>query len=597
MSWSGPQTIRQGMQAEGVRYLLYERQEHPERQERFTRLAVLLENESGVQDEGTLSFQFDPDYQELWLHAVRVHRSGEVMDRLDLTKLKLSQPEPELGAHIYTGKQTALLFVEDLRVGDVLEYAYTLRGRNPVLGEHYSARIRIQSGVPVERQRIRVVWSRPGKLRVRSPLPDPVQAPKAGAEGVDYQWDFTNLPPITVEDWLPNGFEPFPHLEFSDYGSWGEVVAWALPLYRTGEAAIPPGLRALADEWQAGLATDEERVLAALQFVQDEIRYTGIEIGPDSYRPSQPTKTFEQRFGDCKDKALLFCAILREWGIEAYPALVNSGRGEAVADGLPTPYAFDHVIVKIRFRETAFWVDPTLSHQGGTLEERHLPPVGKALVVREGVDGLEDVPARGGREADQVVTSRFRVTDYDAPVSLSVRTVFHAGEADRMRESLTRVGLPELAEDYRNFYARYYPKISGAAPLEIADDRRQNALTVVEQYRIEEIWTLDESSGRWQAHFYPESMMDVLTDPATRLRKMPLRVAYPLRREQELIVDLPDNDWTFPGLDEEVRHDTFQFRYRRVAEGSQVRFSYEIETFAGEVPPALVASTSSGLGR
>jgi hypothetical protein len=57
-----------------------------------------------------------------------------------------------------------------------------------------------------------------------------------------------------------------------------------------------------------------------------------------------------------------------------------------------------------------------------------------------------------------------------------------------------------------------------------------------------------------------------------------------------LVVDLPDNDWTLPALDEEVRHESFQFRYRRVGKGSQVRFSYEIETLAGEVPPAAVAS-------
>ena len=151
--------------------MLFERQEHPERQERFTRLAVLLENEAGVQDEGTLYFHFDPDYQKLRLHAVQVHRAGEAIDRLDLTKIKLSQPEHELASHIYTGKQTAVLFVEDLRVGDVLEYAYTVQGSNPMLGGHYSARIRIQSGVPVDRQRIRMVWTRSGKLQVRSPMP------------------------------------------------------------------------------------------------------------------------------------------------------------------------------------------------------------------------------------------------------------------------------------------------------------------------------------------------------------------------------------------------------------------------------------------
>ena len=66
-----------------------------------------------------------------------------------------------------TGQQTAVLFIEDLRVGDVLEYAYTIRGANPALGGHYSSRFTLESDSVVERELFRVVWDDPTPLQQR----------------------------------------------------------------------------------------------------------------------------------------------------------------------------------------------------------------------------------------------------------------------------------------------------------------------------------------------------------------------------------------------------------------------------------------------
>lgn len=71
--------------SEGTRYLLDERQEYPQRQEAYIRMVALMENETGVQDSGSLTFYFDPSYQELILHQVQIHRGGQVLNRLEET--------------------------------------------------------------------------------------------------------------------------------------------------------------------------------------------------------------------------------------------------------------------------------------------------------------------------------------------------------------------------------------------------------------------------------------------------------------------------------------------------------------------------------
>ncbi|MGC3960112.1 MAG: DUF3857 domain-containing protein [Verrucomicrobiota bacterium] len=575
--------------SEGVRYLLDERQEHPQREEEFVRTIELMENEAGVQDSGSLAFYFDPSYQQLIIHQVQIHRGGQVLNRLDSAKLKTIQSEPDLNGHMLTGEQSAVLFVEDLRVGDVLEYSYTRRGYNPILGGHYSTRFGVQFGSPVDRQRIRVLWTAAKPLHVRTHLAASTPARKLSNGITEYLWDFTNLTAIEFEDYLPASYEPYPYVELSDFKDWARVVDWALPLYPTTPTNLPAELQQLIEEWQRTGPTDEERARLALEFVQDELRYTGLELGPDSYRPTPAAETFQKRFGDCKGKTLLLCTILHAMNFEAWPALVNTADREAIAPRLPSPFAFNHVIVKLRLGGKTFWLDPTYSHQGGALAKRFLPRLGKALVIQPGGTALEDVPLAAADSTRQRVQATFRITDYQSPTTLTVQTTYRGYGADDMREDIARSDLKELGKDYLNYYARLYPSIASAQPLSVSDDRKANVLTINETYSIKDLWKLDTPSKKWQAEFYGESLVNLLTDPTTRLRKMPLRIPFPLRQEHEITVHLPDRDWEIPSADKTIEHEAFSFRARRNFTGKVLRYQFECETKVSELPPQKVA--------
>jgi hypothetical protein len=113
-------------------------------------------------------------------------------------------------------------------------------------------------------------------------------------------------------------------------------------------------------------------------------------------------------------------------------------------------------------------------------------------------------------------------------------------------------------------------------------------LTVVEGYQVEDLWELNEDTGQWEASFYADGLTGMLTDPYTRLRKLPLRITYPLRREQSVTVHLPDAGWDFPEERQSIEDPAFRFVWRQRGEGSTVRFNYECETLRGEVPVSEV---------
>ena len=106
----------------------------------------------------------------------------------------------------------------------------------------------------------------------------------------------------------------YPSVEWGEFKDWQAVARWAAPYYRL-PAQLSPALQVEVDRIAKAHASPEERLLAALQFVQREIRYMGVEIGPGSHAPSAPQKVLERRFGDCKDKSLLTMTLLQSLGI------------------------------------------------------------------------------------------------------------------------------------------------------------------------------------------------------------------------------------------------------------------------------------------
>jgi hypothetical protein len=53
---------------------------------------------------------------------------------------------------------TASVFLADVRVGDVIDYAYSLRGHNPVFGQQHFGRFALQWNVPVAWAHSRLLW-------------------------------------------------------------------------------------------------------------------------------------------------------------------------------------------------------------------------------------------------------------------------------------------------------------------------------------------------------------------------------------------------------------------------------------------------------
>ncbi len=577
--WKMPDGRQTGT-GEGARYLLYEDQRNGALQESYERVVLLMQNETGVQDFGNLSFEFNPAYQDLIIHCVRIFRDGQTLDRLDLSKIRTIQPERQLYNHVVTGQQSALLFVEGLRVGDVLEYSLTTRGANPALAGHFYARSFVQSAVGLDRQRIKIFSSAGKPLKIRQHLTSATPVSQTNAGTIEYLWDFTNRTALVREDYTPASYERYPYIEICDFESWSDVVDWALPLYTTADIKPPPELQRLIDQW-SGAPSREEQARLALQFVQDDLRYTAVSLGSSSHRPADPLETFEKRYGDCKGKVALSSMILKSMNFDACPALVDSSARGEIARRLPSMHAFDHVIIKLKLDGKTLWLDPTISHQGGRLWNRGVPSYAKALPISPGVAKLEDVQPTPLPGPLQHVMSSFRVGKPGEAVDLTIITTYRAAEADSTRERFARTDAEEIQKEYLNYYARAYPGIRRMGSLTKRDDRALNSLEVTERYRITNFWNLNKTKTKWECVFHADALTGSLTEPRTVIRQSPLWVPFPLHQEQQITLQLPEAGWE---------------SLRRLNPSSIRRFHFDCTGSSRARPPVIIsACTQSSL--
>jgi len=411
-------------------------------------VAVTVKDQRGVEYFSSLEFRFDPLAEEIYVNSLTVRddrgkpvESGKVDDSYVV--------DDGVGE---TASQQKILHVPvpGLKPGYSFECTVTRRDNAP------SKEIRFRSclfsqHLPVLRS-IFYVKAAGGKLKWEGTagLSEPRKA------GDEYTWVLLK-PPVFRYEPLQAPLDKFlPMVWIGDAGlSWtGESKEYLSEIQ--GRLTVEPSLRSMAEVAVRGCATEQEKVQALARLVQKDLTYKAIEFGRRARMPNTTAQTLRNKYGDCKDHALLLVQMLESIGIEARLALVNSSAD--IRPKIPSLDQFDHVIVHLPKSEGVRFIDTT-----SKVHDLHIgPPPGLAnrqvLVIEGEKPRLETIPAYGDdasrtsasreitfpNEADAEVVETLSFTGMCAD---SVRDILQRTEpADRMRQilSLMHDRLPSL---------------------------------------------------------------------------------------------------------------------------------------------------------
>ena len=371
---------------------------------------------------GNIAITWNPGAGSPVVHAISVYRGEEVIDVLKSTSFEVLRREDQLEAARLDGQLTAVLRVPDLRVGDELEVAYTVRASDPTLGRNDAGMLLLGPAPSPGRYRLELSWEKGLEPKQRM---TPGMAPFAKRQDGSVQFRFDNPTMLVPPKDAPPRFQLPRRIEFSGFAEWAEVSRQFAPLFvRAAKLDDKSPIKAEAARIAAAHTNLLERASAALRLVQQDVRYIYVGLDRGDLTPATADETWQRRYGDCKAKTALLLALLNELGVPAEAVLVNAtGGDDGLNERLPSPRAFDHVLVRARIDGRTLWLDGTLPPVVPP-SEGSVYPLRWVLPVSARGSGLEPIEWHPAKRPDEI--SLFDIdarAGFDVPAKVIATTI------------------------------------------------------------------------------------------------------------------------------------------------------------------------------
>ncbi|WP_214470817.1 DUF3857 domain-containing transglutaminase family protein [Mesorhizobium sp. dw_380] len=567
----------------------YQVRQRPDGIEAFDHYAYKIVDRTGLERGAAINFEFDPATSQVTMNWLNIIRDGVVIDRLPGATFDVFRREKDAEKGLFDGWLTAYVNVDDVRVGDIIDYGKTTI-RTPIVGADLFFRsVAVAWDEPIALIREEVTWPANQPLNIRQFRTGIQPDIKTDGASKSYIWQSINPAPVKSEENLPADFLTYPTIQISSTTKWQDVVDAMLPYYRLDQE-LPAEFASKLDEIAARYARPEDRMIEAMRLVQDTIRYVSLSMGRGSYIPRSPSTVIASGFGDCKDKALLLASSLRRLGVQADPALTDLDGGLALGDMLPTIRAFDHVIVRASIQSQTYWIDATNYLQGGRAEELVPPDYGFALPVVAGSARMERIERKELFQPTTFVSEAFDFPKFKGEaLKLTVSTTYRDADADSMRYRLVSQSATKLADDYLQYYNRQYPGMTSLAPLSAKDDRDRNVVTTVEAYELP-AEDLDADDLAKNFPLKADVGISNLPEPDMVGRTGPIWLGSPMFRRHQCIVRNLKAEFVGPEKSDDVITPYVAFKARWSSTQTEFQADWFLKTIADRVPAKNIGS-------
>ncbi len=249
-----------------------------------------------------------------------------------------------------------------------------IKDERPVL----SLPLQLQWNVPVGRAEVSV--KAPEGWTIRTFWRNCPEEIRSRAAGNTFRWSADNVEPFLEEPLSPpfgdivrmlllSCTPPRPDTTVWAFDAWEDVSGWAVRLFEP-RAGVTSEMAAEASKAVTAATSRLDTVRALYDLVRERTRYVAIHIGIGGFQPHPVAQTFELKYGDCKDMALLLCSLLNSVGIEALPVLVRTAGEGRIWPEFPSPHQFNHCIAYVPVSRTdsapetlreGIYLDPTAS--------------------------------------------------------------------------------------------------------------------------------------------------------------------------------------------------------------------------------------------
>ena len=406
----------------------------------ITHRAAKIFNERG-RDIANVHISYNSAFETIKiLRARTIRKDGGVVN---VPAEEMREISPFSGYSMYSSIKSRVLVMPAIEDDCIIDYEWQISGRNHIMPSQFWTIWYFQSQEPValSRYTLEVPAGRTFKRILNNMNITPIVT--NDGKTATYVWEGGSYPEIIPEPYMPSLVEICPWLELSSVESWNDVAAWYWKLIEPRMKSTPEINQAVR-ELTKGKKSPADKAKAILYWIEDRIRYVGLEFGTGAYEPHSAKDVFNNRYGDCKDQATLLVTMLRGAGVKAYPVLVPTKLKGKTSARLPSPGVFDHAIVLAEIDGKRVWMDPTAEVcPFGELPE---PDRGReVMVIRDGKGEFLETPSYTADENKTYQTANIKLGP-DGGISASV-TWTSAGTSDLSARATYRYAKPSQIKD------------------------------------------------------------------------------------------------------------------------------------------------------
>ncbi|MBC1340847.1 transglutaminase family protein [Listeria welshimeri] len=420
----------------------------------YTSMANTLNEPSMLDSAGKISFILSEE-EVLYIHTLSVVRDGKVIDKLDDINVKVLDYVRDENQASFNGEKEVTVLIQDLHLNDIF-----------IMETSTDCKYKESS---IQNDFFRWIYTTPysywayGKYRfeLKNETEKNLEANFhyfRDEAGSILEKDKLIIEPnqsytIEKENYIGADIKElgiYPFIDFVTEQTYPEITKKIGDIYqKIYQVKLIDFATDLVAELDA-LPSLDHKIKHAIDFVQKEVYYVYNGAEMDVYEPQAAEVTYKTKQGDCKAKTVLLKIILNHLGLDSELILVNYGNDIFLSMYTPSPFNFNHAILKVTQNQHVYFIDATMSNDHGFLANRQKNSFMYYLEVKAGSELQKQEPFQDEIPA---IEEKFYCDVKGNVAEVVLERTLRGEMANQLRELFKNDSNSEIIDQYN--YATY----------------------------------------------------------------------------------------------------------------------------------------------
>lgn len=303
---------------------------------------------------------------------------------------------------------------------------------------------------------------------------------------------------------------------------------------------VTPAIRDVVKKIAAENKTETDKVRAVWKYMNEHVRYVGLERGLAGFIPLSAGVVCSKKYGDCKAVAGLITVLCRALGLRADPILIGTRPqlGDLDVD-LPGPFHFNHSIARVEADGKVYWLDATGRYD--SFDNTQYRNQGVHVVVGNPEKPYLDVIPVQPPEQNSSQTKAVFSFAGEGKMKLELQRVTTGNDASMLRSRSYAYNAKQWRDWIENYIAESYPQARVTKQgYRGKEDNNEPFQIDMEAELPQALQPAGKGVSFQVKELFPSSVFDYFTLPK---RRYPLDLGYLWVRQSRFEVQIP------PGMD------------------------------------------------